>query len=739
MNAIPEIIAHRFRVDGMHCAGCVSSVEKALTKVSGVTRVSVNLATNIADVAGETDVADLFSAVSRAGFQPVADTAMEDDALHAARDRREGLITLASFVLTAPLLAPMLAAPFGASWALPEPWQLGLAAIVQFAIGWRFYTGAVAALRGKVGTMDVLVALGTSAAFGLSLYNLVAADAGALYFEASAAIISLVLLGKWLEARARHGTSAAIRELMQLRPETAFIERDGTQIAMPVAMVMVGDVVVVRPGERIPVDGDVADGESMVDESLLTGESMPVEKNQGDAVIGGSVNGDSMLRVRVTRIGAQSRLEQIIAMVEGAQAAKPPVQRMVDRVTHVFVQVVVAIALATGIGWWLAGAEVEPVILFAVSVLVIACPCALGLATPAAIMAGTGAAARAGILIKDPVALERAGAVSAVIFDKTGTLTRGAPTVSGVFAATDSDGARNTVLRLAASAQQGSEHPLASAVLQAAVQSGIELAALDDFTRIGGRGLKARLGAESAIIGNRALMAESGIATDGLEAQAAALEKDGQTVMWVARDGGPAIGLIAVRDALRPDTGVAIRAFRERGIKTVLLSGDNARTVAAISRNLGFDQVQAEIMPEDKAAFVAGLRGQGHVVAMVGDGVNDAPALAAADIGIAMGTGSDVALEVAGVTLMRPDLRLVVDAVSISNATASKIKQNLFWAFIYNIVGIPLAAAGLLSPVFAGAAMALSSVSVVSNALLLTRWRPSASRRRQERQAHEYR
>jgi Cu+-exporting ATPase len=714
----------------MHCAGCVSSVEKALNAVSGVTRVSVNLATNIADVAGNTDVDDLFSAVSKAGFKPVADTAMEDDEARAAHDRREGLITLVSFALTAPLLMPMLSSLFGTSWALPGFWQLGLATIVQFAIGWRFYTGALAALRGGVGTMDVLVALGTSAAFGLSFYNLVAAEAPAqLYFEASAAIISLVLFGKWLEARARHGTSAAIRELMQLRPETALIERDGVQIAMPVAMVIVGDIVVVRPGERIPADGDVADGESMVDESLLTGESMPVEKRQGDAVVGGSVNGDGMLRVRVTRVGAESRLEQIIAMVEGAQATKPPVQRMVDRVTHVFVQVVVGISLATGIGWWLAGAGVEPVILFAVSVLVIACPCALGLATPAAIMAGTGAAARAGILIKDPMALESAGKVSAVIFDKTGTLTVGAPTVSGVFAAEDTDAARDAVLRLAASAQQGSEHPLASAVLQAAAQGGIELAALDDFIRIGGRGLKATVAAEAIVIGNRTMMAESGIATAGLEAQAVALEEDGQTVMWVACEGGAVIGLIAVRDALRPDTDAAIRALRERGIVTVLLSGDNGRTVAAISRNLGFDQVHAEIMPEDKAAFVAELREQGYVVAMVGDGVNDAPALAAADIGIAMGTGSDVALEVAGITLMRPDLRLVVDAIAISRATAIKIKQNLFWAFIYNIVGLPLAAAGLLSPVFAGAAMALSSVSVVSNALLLTRWRPSASKR----------
>lgn len=729
MNAIPEIIAHRFRVDGMHCAGCVGSVEKALNAVSGVTRVSVNLATSIADVAGDTEVDALFAAVSKAGFKPTADTAMEDDATHAARDRLEGLVTLVSFVLTAPLLAPMLAAPFGLLGALPGFWQLGLAAIVQFAIGWRFYTGAVAALRGGVGTMDVLVALGTSAAFGLSLYNLLTAGAAAaLYFEASAAIISLVLLGKWLEARARRGMSAAIRALMELRPEVATIERDGALVAMPAAMVVVGDIVVARPGERIPVDGDVESGESLVNEALLTGESMPVEKAPGDPVIGGSVNGDGLLRILVTRIGAESRLEQIIAMVEGAQAAKAPVQRMVDRVTHVFVQVVVGIALATALGWWLAGAAVEPMILFAVSVLVIACPCALGLATPAAIMAGTGAAARAGILIKDPVALERAGAVDAVIFDKTGTLTVGAPTVSDIVAAEDSAAARDAVLRLAASAQQGSEHPLAAAVARAAAEGGVELATLDDFTRVGGRGLKATLAAESVVIGNRALMAESGIVLDGFDARAAALEEQGKTVMWVAREGGPAVGLIAVRDALRPEAAAAIRALHERGIVTVMLSGDNTRTVTAIAEGLGFDSVHAEVMPEDKAAFVADLRARGHVVAMVGDGVNDAPALAAADIGIAMGTGVDVALEVAGVSLMRPDLRLVVDAIAISRATASKIKQNLFWAFIYNIVGIPLAAAGLLSPVFAGAAMALSSVSVVSNALLLTRWRPLASR-----------
>lgn len=712
----------RFRVDGMTCAGCVGNVEKALSGVSSVSDVSVNLATGLADVTGTAATADLFAAVTRAGYNPIADTGMEDAESSAARDRREGLLVVVSALLALPLMAPMVAMPLGVDLMLPGMVQLVLAGVVQCAIGWRIYVGAAKALRGGVGTMDVLVAIGTSAAFGLSVYNLFVVGEGAhLYFEASAAIVTLVLFGQWLEKRARHGTSRAIRELMRLRPETALVERNGDAKPIPAAQVVAGDFVIVRPGEHIPVDGVVLAGESEADESLLTGESMPVDKRAGDTVTGGSINGDGVLRLRATRVGRESLLERIIAMVEGAQAAKPPVQRLVDRVTHVFVQAVVAVALVTGFGWAFVGAGAETAIITAVTVLVIACPCALGLATPTAIMAGTGAAARAGVLIKDAVALECAGSVTAVVFDKTGTLTMGTPTVVEMIAG---DTGEAELLRRAASAQQGSEHPLAQAVLRAASEKGLSLEPLVSFNRIGGRGLRAELGGETVVIGNRALMAESGFATDVFEARAEALENQGRTVMWVARDGAGIDGVIAVQDALRPGSAKAVSALADRGIVTIMLSGDNHRTVAAVAAGLALDRFEAEVLPEDKAAFVAELRTQGHVVAMVGDGVNDAPALAAADVGIAMGGGSDVAMEVAEITLMRADPRLVVDAIVICRATARKIKQNLFWAFVYNAVGIPLAAFGLLSPVFAGAAMAFSSVSVVSNALLLSRWKP---------------
>ncbi len=715
----------RFRVEGMSCAGCVSNVEKALAKVPGVEGVSVNLATGLADVAGHAAAGDLFAAVDGAGYHAVADQNIENADAVAARDRRDGLVVLVAALLTLPLMVPMVATPFGYHAMLPGMTQLVLAGIVQLAIGWRFYVGAAKALRGGVGTMDVLVAIGTSAAFGLSVYNLfVLGESAHLYFEASAAIVTLVLFGQWLEKRARHGTSRAIRELMRLRPETALVERNGESKPIPAAQVVAGDIVIVRPGEHIPVDGTVIKGESEADESMLTGESMPVDKRPGDPVTGGSVNGDGVLRLRATRVGRDSMLERIIAMVEGAQAAKPPVQRLVDRVTHVFVQAVVVVALVTGLGWALAGADAETAIIIAVAVLVIACPCALGLATPTAIMAGTGAAARAGILIKDAVALERAGSVTAVVFDKTGTLTMGTPSVTDIVAA---DGDANALLQRAAAAQQGSEHPLAQAVMRAAEDAGLSLPALGAFNRVGGKGLRAETGGETVLIGNRALMTEAGVETAAMEARVAGLEDAGKTVMWIAREGAGVDGVIAVQDALRPGAADAVSALSSRGIRTIMLSGDNRRTVAAIAAGLHLDRFESEVLPQDKAAFIADLQGQGLVVAMVGDGVNDAPALAAADVGIAMGGGSDVAMEVAAVTLMRADPRLVADAIAISRATERKIRQNLFWAFIYNTIGIPLAAFGLLSPVFAGAAMAFSSVSVVSNALLLTRWRAASS------------
>ncbi len=717
-------------VSGMTCAACVGHVERALKGVPGVLDASVNLGTETARITGlGVEPADLVAAVEGAGYgAEISDGGAPAEEAERAADRREMLLVLASALLTVPLVVPMFGEFAGWHFALPGVWQLAVGGIVQFVIGWNFYVGAWKALKSLTGTMDLLVALGTSAAYGLSTYNLFLASPGVeahLYFEAAAVIITLIKLGKWLEARARRGTSAAIRQLMKLRPEQAHVERDGVVVTISAAAVRTGEIVVVRPGERIPVDGTVASGDSAVDESLLTGESIPVHKASGDRVTGGSVNGDGLLRIETTTVGKDSMLERIIALIESAQAAKPPVQRLVDRVTNVFVPVVVVIAIVAWAGWLLSGGTMEQSIIAAVSVLVIACPCALGLATPTAIMAGTGAAARAGILIKDVEALERAGAVDTIIFDKTGTLTVGRPEVTDIVAAAGVDEA--SLLRLAASAQQGSEHPLAKAVLEEAAARGLDLQAVESFSRIGGRGLTARVGGTGLWIGNRSLMAEAGADTGPLEDRVAGLENDGKTVMWVAAEDGRMQGAIAVADQLRDEAAQALEILHRRGVAVMMLTGDNARTAQAIASRLGLDDFRAEVLPEDKAAEVERLRREGRVVAMVGDGVNDAPALAAADIGIAMGSGTDIAMETAGITLMRPDPRLAADAIHVSRATGRKIYQNLFWAFIYNIVGIPLAAFGFLSPIIAGAAMAFSSVSVVTNALTLRRWKATAS------------
>ncbi len=719
-----------FNITGMTCAGCVGHVEKALNKVAGVETATVNLATEAAKVTAiGVEVATLIEAVEHAGYgATLSDGGLPAEEVEAAADRREMTVVLISALLSLPLVLPMFGHIAGYDFALPGMWQMAIAGVIQFAIGWTFYVGAWRSLKAMTGTMDLLVALGTSAAFGLSIYNLFTAPVDvmpSLYFEASAAIITLIKLGKWLEARARRGTSAAIRLLMRLRPDEAHVERDGEVVDVAATSVRSGEVVIVRPGETLPVDGVILDGDSTLDESLLTGESLPVAKEAGDKVTGGSINGDGLLRVEATNVGKASMLEKIIALVEGAQAAKPPVQRLVDKVTNIFVPVVVGIAVIAGIGWWFAGGGMEVSIIAAVSVLVIACPCALGLATPTAIMAGTGAAAKAGILIKDIEALERAGAVNTVIFDKTGTLTEGLPTVTDVLPAGDSD--ETTLLRLVASAQQGSEHPLARAVQTAAAEREIGLSPVESFNRVGGRGLTARVGDTELWVGNRALMEEAKADTAPLEERASALEEDGKTVMWTADGDGRLIGIIAVADQLRPEAVEALQILHSRGIAVMMLTGDNKRTAAAIARRLGLDDFRAEVMPADKAAIVEALQAEGKVVAMVGDGVNDAPALAAADIGLAMGSGTDVAMETAGITLMRPDPRLAADAISVSRATGRKIYQNLFWAFIYNIIGIPLAALGFLSPIVAGAAMAFSSVSVVSNALMLRRWRATAS------------
>jgi Cu+-exporting ATPase len=513
---------------------------------------------------------------------------------------------------------------------------------------------------------------------------------------------------------------------MSLRPERARVERDGKEVEVPVAAVAIGDIVVVRPGERLPVDGLVTSGHSEVDESLLTGESLPVAKGSGDKVTGGSINGSGLLRVETTAVGAQSTLSRIIALVENAQAKKPPVQRLVDSVAAIFVPVVVAVALVAFFGWWLVGGYFTAGVIAAVSVMVIACPCSLGLATPTALMVGTGAAAKAGILIRDAEALERAHRLDTVILDKTGTVTEGKPAVTEVMPAGIPEA---ELLSFAAAAQKGSEHPLARAVLAKA--EGLALPVLDDFQSYPGMGLMARVAGRRIGIGNRRLMSENGVPIDAMEAQAAALEEQGRTVMWVAVLEAPArlLGFIAVADPLKPTAAAAVRHLHEIGIDTVLLTGDNERTAAAVAAQLGIKRVLAGVLPGEKAAEVQRLQAEGRHVGMVGDGVNDAPALAAADIGIAMGTGADVAMQTAGITLMRGDPLLIGGAIAVSRATYTKIRQGLFWAFFYNVIGMPAAALGLLSPMIAGAAMALSSVSVVSNALLLRHWRPASKER----------
>jgi len=715
----------RLRVEGMTCATCSGRVEKVLRALDGVASAQVNLATEVATVAhtpGIASVSDLVEAIEGAGYgaHPAA-SASEDraavEAREAAVDRRELLLLAGSALFSAPLVLPMLLAPIGVHWMPPGWAQLALALPVQVVVGSRFYRAAFAALRGGSANMDVLVSLGTTAAFALSLWHL--AIGGPLYFESAAVILTLVLLGKHLERRAKRSTTAAITALLALRPETAVVERDGREVEIDAAAVGAGEVVVVRPGGRVPVDGEVVEGRSTADESLLTGESLPVDKEVGDPVTGGSINGSGRLRIRATAVGDDSALARIIALVEGAQAGKAPIQRTVDQVAAVFVPTVLVLALLT-LGAWLAlGFPMADALIAAVSVLVIACPCALGLATPTAMMVGTGAAARAGILIKDAEALELAHGVDVVVFDKTGTLTAGRPAVRRVVPVADTE---DQVLAKAAAVQSGSEHPLARALLEAVPEE--ERPAAVGFENHPGHGVSATVDGASIHVGSPSWAASRGLDLSAL-ADTIAEEQAHGTVM-VVDDGEQVLGLVAVADPPRAGAAEAVAALKKAGVLPVMLTGDNAHTAATVAAALGIDRVFAEVLPADKAVHVQALRDEGHTVAMVGDGVNDAPALAAADVGFAMSTGTDVAMHTAGVTLMRPEPRLVADAISVSRATHRKIRQNLFWAFAYNMVGLPLAAAGFLSPMLAGGAMALSSVSVVTNALLLRRWRAHA-------------
>lgn len=725
-NASSDLVT--LRIEGMTCAACVARVERALARVAGEATVAVNLASETARIAasGGLDRGALIAAVEAAGYDatvaPVTADLAADEALAASRGRRDLVVLAVSAALTLPLVLPMLAQLFGAMAMLPGWLALALATPVQFWAGARFYRAGWAALRAGSGNMDLLVALGTSAAYGLSLYLVLTGAAERAYFESAAAVITLVLLGRTLEARAKRSTLRAIRALMQLRPDTARVERQGGEIELPIAELRLGDIVVVRPGERIAVDGSVIDGVSHVDEAMVTGESMPVAKRPGDTVIGGTINAEGRLRVRTGALGAQSTLARIIALVEGAQASKPPVQRLVDRISAIFVPIVLAIAAATLIAWLAAGAGGEAAAIAAISVLVIACPCALGLATPTAIMVASGMAARAGILIRDATTLEQAHRVTHVVFDKTGTLTEGKPRVVATHPLA---GTEDELLALLAAAEQGSEHPIGKALLAAAQTRGLALAPLTDFRAIPGSGAEANLVGRGLVVGTRALVASRLAAEDiaALDRLAEPLADRAATLVYAAETVpiARALGVVAIADAPRPSAAQAVAALQALAIDCVLLTGDNAAAAEAVAGTVGIATVFADLPPAGKAAEIARLRADGAVVVMVGDGINDAPALAAADIGIAMGSGTDVAMEVAGITLMRSDPRLVAAAIRLARATRAKIRANLFWAFIYNVVGIPLAASGVLSPMLAGAAMAFSSVSVVASSLLLRR------------------
>ena len=730
-------------VQGMTCASCVNRVERALARVPGVVSASVNLTTERADVVrrpGQAPTAALLQALDKAGYSGRDLSAA--DALPPTRAAfGDGTRVLLAALLSLPLALPMLGELFGRHWMLGGWLQLALATPVQFWLGARFYVAGFKALRARTGNMDLLVALGTSAAYGLSLALLLAAPAGTmppLYFESAAVVITLVLFGKWLELRAKRRTTDAIRALQALRPDTARVQRAGAEVELPTAQLRVGDVVVVRPGERLPADGEIVDGASHVDESLITGESLPVARHVGDRVTGGAINGEGLLHVRATALGAESTLERIVRLVESAQAHKAPIQRLVDRVSALFVPVVLVIAAITWLGWgWATGAWSEGLI-HAVSVLVIACPCALGLATPAAIMVGTGAAARHGILIKDAQALELAHAVRTVAFDKTGTLTEGRPSLVALLPATGF--ATERALAWAAALQAGSEHPLARAVLQALPDAAARSIA-QGVQAMAGRGVVGTVDGHVLRLGSTRWMGELGADTAPWRVQLEALQQQGRTLSWLAEEGSDGrtivCALFAFGDALKPGAVAAIARLKRMHVRPLLISGDSAGAAQATARALGIDDVRAEVLPGDKAQAVAALRAVPHAgrVAMVGDGINDAPALAAADVGIAMGgtdgagraIGTDAAMHAAGVTLLRGDPMLVAHTIELSRRTTAKIHQNLFWAFFYNVVGIPLAAFGLLSPMLAGAAMALSSVSVVSNALLLKRWRPTGA------------
>lgn len=711
MAVSPPLSHISLPIAGMTCAACATRLERVLRKVNGVAEASVSLAAERADVATDGGVSReiLVEAISKAGFSvPEDGDERPDDRLHQIQF---GVAVVCSLPLVLSMLADMTG-----GWFSLGPWvQLALTTPVQFWVGWRFYKGAWASLCGGMGNMDVLVALGTTAAYGLSLWHVLDGTAhhGNLYFEGAAVVITLVLLGKMAEERARSSAAAAIRALMKLRPDTARVERDGGLVDLPAAVVRVGDVVQIRAGERVPADGVIRSGASALDESLLTGESLPVERSVGDSVVAGSVNGDGLLRVEATQAGAEGTLFRIVRLVEQAQTAKAPIQRLVDRISAVFVPAVVGLALVALLGWGLLGQDWGQGAVAAIAVLVIACPCALGLATPTAIMVGSSTAATLGVLVRDAVALEQASGINVMAFDKTGTLTMGEPSVMAVHGHPD-------VLAMAAAVQQGSTHPLARAIIARAQADAVVLQQAEEVTSLTGRGIRGVVNGQTVMLGSSRLMDEQALGRTGFAAEATKEEEAGHSLVWVARD-GQVVGFIALNDPVRPQAKATLEKLGRLGIESAMITGDTPQAALRVARALGLADVRAGVLPEGKAEAVADLRQNGKTVAMVGDGVNDAPALAAADVGIALGTGTDAAMTVAGLVLVAGDIAKLPAAVVMARLTRRKIRQNLFWAFAYNVVALPVAMLGLLNPMVAGAAMAFSSVSVVVNALLLRR------------------
>lgn len=725
-----------FDVSGMHCAACSARVERVLNAKPGI-EAHVNLALERADVSvsGGQSADDIKVMIEKTGFGAslrqgsLSERQAQAEEVDEGREREERhsfYLFLFSAILTLPLVAPMIAHWVGAAWHMPPFVQLGLAAVVQVVVGARFYRGAASALSSGSANMDVLVAMGTSAAFLFSLYQIFALGenaVGHLYFEASAAILTLIVFGKWLEGRARRSAADALRALMGLRPrEARLVSGDGNGDQMvPIEAVKTGDRVRVLPGEVVPVDGQIVEGRSEFDEALLSGESEPVLREEGETVISGAVNGAGSVVLDVVALGDDTVLARIIRLVDQAQTGKAKMQNLADRISAVFVPIVIGLALLTFIVWLAMGGSFEAAVVAAVSVLVIACPCALGLATPTALVAGTGAAAKSGVLIRDIDVLEVAGKVTHVVFDKTGTLTQGKPSLVGInMLGADRDEAR--LVGAVAAVQSGSEHPLAKACVDAAKQRGARMPEAKGVMAHVGEGVEGAIDGKSVLIGTRAFMERKGVDLATSEDAFAQMEQEGLSVSAVSMDGA-LVALLGFRDEVRAESKAAIEDLRARGLKTVLLSGDAPETVRRVGEALGLDDVKGGVTPKQKLDYLTNLQQEGHVVAMVGDGLNDAPALAQADVGIAMGSGTDVAIGAAAITLMRVDVGLVGAAFEIARHTYRKIWQNLFWAFVYNIIGIPLAAFGLLNPAIAGAAMAFSSVSVVSNALLLRRWK----------------